>query len=82
VLFFLTPLNFAFWGKLAIIFYEHQLMGNFVPPLEIDVYQVFQTIFVILGAPLVVGVFFNSKFPELTKKISPTIKKISIFIFL
>jgi BASS family bile acid:Na+ symporter len=78
---FLTPLNFAFWGKLAIIFYEHQLMGNFVPPLEIDVYQVFQTIFVILGAPLVVGVFFNSKFPELTKKISPTIKKISIFIF-
>jgi BASS family bile acid:Na+ symporter len=78
---FLTPLNFAFWGKLVIQFYEHQAAGNLIRPLEIDVYQVFQTIFIILGIPLISGIYINHKFPELTKKITGIIKKLSIFIF-
>lgn len=78
---FLTPLNFAFWGKLVIQFYEHQAVGNLIRPIEIDVFQVFQTIFIILGIPLFLGIFINTKFPKFTDKVTGPIKKISVLIF-
>lgn len=78
---FLTPLNFAFWGKMVIQFYENQAVGNLVRPIEIDVYQVFQTIFIILGIPLFLGIYINNKFPKLTEKVTGPIKKLSILIF-
>ncbi len=77
----LTPLNFAFWGKLVIQFFENQSAGNLIRPIEIDIIQVFQTIFIILGIPLLAGIYINSKLPVFTKKISGIIKKISIIIF-
>jgi len=77
----LTPLNFAFWGEQVINMYEKGASSALVPPIEIDVVQVFQTIFIILGIPLILGVFINTKFPELTKKIVKPIKKASVIIF-
>lgn len=77
----LTPLNFAFWGKLVIDLFESQSAGNLIRPLEIDVFQVFQTIFIILGLPLILGISINHKFPDFTKKITGTIKKLSVIIF-
>lgn len=77
----LTPLNFAFWGKLVIDFYESHSAGQLLRPIEIDIFQVFQTIFIILGTPLISGIYINHKFPVFTKKISGIIKKISILIF-
>jgi BASS family bile acid:Na+ symporter len=77
----LTPLNFAFWGKLVIQFFENQSAGNLIHPIEIDIAQVFQTIFIILGIPLISGIIINTKFPEFTKKISGIVKKISLVIF-
>lgn len=77
----LTPLNFAFWGKQVINFYESGASANLVPPIEIDTFQVFQTIFIILGLPLISGIYFNTRFPSLTKKIVGTVKKISVLIF-
>lgn len=77
----MTPLNFAFWGKLVIQFYENQSAGALIRPLEIDVFQVFQTIFIILALPLALGIYFNHKFPHITKKITGIIKKLSILIF-
>lgn len=78
---FLTPLNFAFWGKLVIQFFENQAAGNLIRPIEIDIYQVFQTIFIILGIPLFLGIYINNKFPEFTKKVTGPIKKLSVIIF-
>ena len=77
----LTPLNFAFWGKQVIQLYEHQASAEMVPVLQIDLIQVFKTIFIILGIPLISGIIINHKFPEFTKKIVKPIKKISIVIF-
>jgi len=76
-----TPLNFAFWGKLAINVYSKDA-ADLVRPLEINAYQMFQTVFIILGIPLLVGVFVNSKFPKLTARILKPIKRISIVIFM
>jgi len=76
-----TPLNFAFWGKQVISLYEHQATADMVPPLQIDLFQVFKTIFIILGIPLISGIIINHKFPNFTKKIVKPIKKISVVIF-
>lgn len=76
-----TPLNFAIWGKLAINAYARNA-ASLVRPIEIDAYQMFQTVFIILGLPLLMGVFVNSKFPGFTSKILKPIKRISIIIFL
>ncbi len=76
-----TPLNFAFWGKMAINVYAKDAV-HLVRPLEINAYQMFQTVFIILGIPLLIGIFVNSKFPVLTSKILKPIKRISIVIFI
>ena len=77
----LTPLNFAFWGKQVIDLYESGASSQLVPPLEIDLLQVFQTIFIILGLPLILGILINYKFPEFTKKVIKPIKRFSIIVF-
>ncbi len=79
---FLTPLNFAIWGGWFIDLYSHSNAASLVRPLEIDVYQMFQTVFIILGLPLFVGIFINHKFPGFTSKIVKPIKQLSIFIFI
>ncbi len=72
---FLTPLNFAFWGGLYVS--QTELMH----PIEIDFVQMFMTVILILGIPLVLGVLFAKKFPLITKKIEKPIKIASIVIF-
>lgn len=78
---FFTPLNFAFWGKLAVNFYATHDPETLVRPLEIDPYQIFQTVFIILGIPLLLGIFINNKFPKFTLKVVRPIKQLSIVVF-
>ena len=77
----LTPLNFALWGKMAISVYAHSGTETLVRPLEIDTFQMFKTVFIILGLPLIVGIFFNNKFPALAGRIVRPIKRLSILVF-
>lgn len=77
----LTPLNFAFWGKMVINLYANASATTLVRPIEIDTIQVFQTIIIILGIPLILGIFVNTKFPKTTKKMAPIVKKLSVAIF-
>jgi BASS family bile acid:Na+ symporter len=77
----MTPLNFAIWGELAVKVYAREA-ASLVRPIEIDAYQMFQTVFIILGVPLLLGVYINTKFPKLTQKILKPIKRLSIFIFI
>ena len=78
---FFTPLNFSFWGKMAINFYTTHDPDTLVRPLEIDAYQIFQTVFIILGIPLISGIFINNKFPRITERIVKPIKQLSIVVF-
>ncbi len=78
---FMTPLNFALWGNLYTRFLAHSNAVQLVRPLHIDMLQMFQTVFLILGIPLVTGIFVNTKWPDFTKKITKPIKRFSIFLF-
>jgi len=72
---FLTPINFAFWGSLYVS------SSPLLQPIEIDFFQMFQTVILILGIPLIIGILFSKNFTEITKKIQKPIKFISIIIF-
>jgi BASS family bile acid:Na+ symporter len=79
---FLTPVNFTLWGGWYIEIYTGSDVSALVRPLEIDALQMFQTVFIILGLPLIAGILFNHKFPVLTNKIIRRIKQLSILIFI
>ncbi|MBS3773804.1 MAG: bile acid:sodium symporter family protein [Bacteroidales bacterium] len=72
---FLTPLNFAFWGGL------YEKASNLIMPIEIDPWHMLQTVVILLGIPMVLGVLFSRKFPETTRRIVRPIKIMSIIIF-
>ncbi len=78
---FMTPLNFSLWGNLYTHFLAHSNASQLVRPLHIDTLQMFQTVFLILGIPLVLGIFVNTKFPDFTQKITKAIKRLSILLF-
>jgi BASS family bile acid:Na+ symporter len=79
---FMTPLNFALWGKLYLKYYNAAGAGNYLVPIEIDFLQMVQTVVILLGIPVILGLFFSQYFPRLTKKIKKPIRQLSIVIFI
>ena len=72
---FLTPLNFALWA-------------GFYPPtslllkeISLDISEVFFTIGIILGIPLILGILTRQKLPDFSAKASKILKPLSILIF-
>jgi len=78
---FFTPFNFALWGSFYIDFYNAHSAEGLLRPLEIDKYQMFQTVFILLGIPVIVGLLVSKKFPRLTEKIKKPINKGSLLFF-
>lgn len=78
---FMTPLNFAVWGSMYVRFYNNQSAQALLRPLEIDQMQMFETVFILLGVPVILGIFFASRFPALTKKIIKPLKIASLAFF-
>lgn len=71
----MTPLNFALWGGL------YSGTADMVIPIKIDVWEMMKTVLILLGIPIVLGVAFSNRFPEITKKIVKPFKIFSILIF-
>lgn len=65
-----------------IDFYNAKEAIELIRPLEIDKYQMFQTVFLILGIPVILGIYFAQKLPQITAKIIKPIKIASILFFL
>jgi BASS family bile acid:Na+ symporter len=78
---FFTPFNFAFWGGLYIHFYNAHGAASLLRPLVIDNYQMFETVFILLGIPVMLGLFIAQKYPKLTEKIKKPINKGSLVFF-
>lgn len=76
-----TPFNFALWGGLYIN-YTSKHADKILQPLVIDNMQMFQTVFILLGIPLILGMLFSKRFPITTLKIKKPIQNISIIFFL
>ncbi|HZJ74732.1 MAG TPA: bile acid:sodium symporter family protein [Perlabentimonas sp.] len=71
----LTPLNFALWGSL------YSGTADMIIPIKIDMWEMMQTVFILLGIPIALGIWFAHKFPKTTKKITKPLKKASLLIF-
>lgn len=77
-----TPFNFAFWGGLYMKFIANRTASGILQPLEIDNVQMFQTVFILLGIPLILGILFAKYFPKITEKLKKPIQILSIVFFL
>lgn len=71
----LTPINFSIWGNL---YYE---AASIIKPIKLDVVQMFKTVFILLGIPMIAGMLINKYLPKLTKTIIKPIKIISLVVF-
>lgn len=76
-----TPLNFAFWGDMYIR-YLSKHAGNLLQPIVIDPWQMFQTVFILLGIPMFLGMLSAKFLPALSKKLAPWFQRLSIVLFL
>jgi len=79
---FMTPLNFAIWGKLYLKSYASASAGTYLVPIEIDFLQMVQTVLILLGIPLILGILFSQYFPGITNKIKKPIRQLSILVFI
>ncbi len=79
---FMTPLNFAIWGKLYMNYYNSAGANTYLVPIEIDFFQMAQTVIILLGIPVVLGLLFSQYLPKVTEKIKKPIRKLSIIIFI
>lgn len=78
---FMTPLNFSFWGGLYNRYISRHDASALLRTLEIDTGQVFQTVFILLGIPLIIGMVVNHKFPDFAKKLIKPIRIFGIVFF-
>lgn len=77
----MTPLNFAFWGALYLNFISSK-QGQLVQDLSIDLWEVLQTISVILALPLALGMLMRHFQPQFTQRILVGVKRFSLFLFI
>ena len=78
---FTTPLNFAFWGKLYLNFAGNRSLGT-LPELEIPLGDIFQSIFIIMGIPLIAGILCGQYLPKIAKVLKKPLQHLSIIVFI
>jgi BASS family bile acid:Na+ symporter len=76
----MTPLNFALWGGMYVRYSTRALHLNI--PIEIDFLQMAQTVFILLGIPLLLGMYVGNRWPQFTKKYIKRIKIASVVLYL
>jgi len=76
----MTPLNFAVWGGLFLDIYE-KTAPDLLQPLRIDPMEMFKTVFILLGVPIVLVILCSHYLPKITKAIIKPLKIFSILVF-
>ena len=76
---FMTPLNFWLYGNL----YLHLASVNAdVPQLVIPLWDVFKTIFILLGIPLTLGILTSQYLPKVANALKKPLQWLSIVFFI
>jgi len=78
---FMTPFNFRLWGGLYVNFIN-RMAGSMLQPLEIEYSQMFETVVIILGIPVIAGILFAKYFPTISVKIKKIFQIVSILFFI
>ncbi|MFA5737741.1 MAG: bile acid:sodium symporter, partial [Bacteroidales bacterium] len=76
-----TPFNFAFWGGLYTRFLSRYADAA-LQPLHIDIWQTLETVFILLGIPLVLGMLFVRFFPKIAEKMKKPFQYFSLLFFI
>jgi len=76
---FTTPFNFWLYGSLYLKFAN--IPGD-VPTLVIPLWDVFKTIVILLGIPLVLGILTSQFLPKVAQKLKKPFQWVSIIFFL
>ena len=75
----LTPFNFWLWGTLYL---DSAAVTADIPRLVIPLWDVFKTIFILLGIPLVQGILTSQFLPKVAEALKKPLQWLSIIIFL
>lgn len=73
---FMTPFNFAFWGGMV------PGAESLLQEIQLDFVDMVQTVALLLGLPLILGMWVSHRFPHFTQKITRPISHLSILIFI
>lgn len=75
----MTPFNFWLYGNLYL---DVANVASDVPHLVIPLWDVFKTIFILLGIPLVLGMLTSHFLPKVAEKLKKPLQWLSIIFFL
>ena len=76
----ITPFNFWLWGNLYLKFAA--LSGTMtIPHLVIPFTEIFRTVFIILGIPIILGMLTAHFFPKFAEKVKSPFNIFSIVVF-
>jgi BASS family bile acid:Na+ symporter len=75
----LTPFNFWLWGS---IYLHSAAVSAEIPTLVIPLWDVFKTIFILLGIPLIAGICTSHFLPKVAEALKKPLQWLSIIIFL
>jgi len=72
----MTPFNLQFYGEL------YEPTNAILKTVELNPFELFKLVLLILGIPIVLGMLLNYYFEEISKKIEVLLKPFSIIVFL
>jgi BASS family bile acid:Na+ symporter len=72
---FMTPFNLEFWGSL------YEPTATILKTVELNPYDIFKLVSLILGVPLVCGMLIKHYHSEMAKKIEKVLKPLSMLVF-
>ncbi|MDO5321851.1 MAG: bile acid:sodium symporter family protein [Bacteroidia bacterium] len=75
----MTPFNFWLYGNLYLKFSN---IASEVPQLVIPLWDVFKTIFILLGVPLTLGILTSQYLPKLADKLKKPLQWFSLIFFI
>ncbi|MDR2907116.1 MAG: bile acid:sodium symporter family protein [Bacteroidales bacterium] len=75
-----TPFNFSFWGGMYVN-YVNKHAHNALQELTIDNFQMFETVLLLLGVPLVLGMLTVRFLPKVAEKLKKPMQYFSIIFF-
>lgn len=76
-----TPTNFAIWGSLYVRYLERHA-AEALQTLTIPVWDIFVTVFILLGVPLALGILTTYYKPRLAQALNRPLQILSIVVFL
>ena len=72
----MTPLNLHFWGSL------YEPTNLILKTVELNPFELFKLVSLILGIPLILGMFIKNYHDEMAKKIEKVLKPLSMTVFI